>query len=77
MTQMAVSETLVRFITVSGVGGFPVDNIAYWRMESSYNNDGDKTESLMVYFRTGGFVSIPDMSAEEFATFVYGTNPPF
>lgn len=66
----------VAIVQVPGVGGFPAENISYWKYEQRMTDNGLQP-ILRVQFKHGGFIELPDMTEENFAEFVFGTNPPF
>lgn len=64
-------EVSNRFV-VTDFGGFPVDNIAYWKMSRQYDLRHADEPVLVVWFKTGGFIEMPGVSAEQLASLVYG-----
>jgi len=61
-----VGEVTTRIVTTPQ-GGFPVDNIAYWK-EVHTSNLGKMT---VVHFKTGGFIDL-EMTPDQFTSLVYG-----
>ena len=55
---------------VTDQGGFPVDNIAYWKYEKQRTDIGVQ-DMLVVQFKTGGFVHL-HMTMEDFNSLVFG-----
>lgn len=71
MSNLVKRETALAIVQLPGVGGFPVDNINYWRMEKQHTSEGP-VDVLTVYFKQGGFIWLDQTSEEEFASLVYG-----
>lgn len=61
-----VGEVTTRIVTTPQ-GGFPVDNIAYWK-EIHTASFGKMT---VVHFKTGGFIDL-EMTPDQFTSLVYG-----
>lgn len=59
-----------RFVE-SPAGGFPVNNIAYWKQVGRTSHDGTSEMVLVVHFRTGGFLEL-NITPAEFTSLVYG-----
>lgn len=74
---MKVADTVIRFVNVENVGGFPVSNIAYWRETTRRGPSGEDERILHIQFLSGGFLELPDTTEQEFAAQVYGDNPAF
>lgn len=53
-------------------GGFPLDNIGYWKEVAMLTDKGERGTGLMVAFKMGGFIEMPDMTASQFTSLVYG-----
>lgn len=70
MAQPRRVETTMPLI-LTDAGGFPVDNIAYWKTDKMRTANGAE-DILLVQFRTGGFIHIPGMTIPEFNSLVYG-----
>lgn len=68
-----VATVLDGIVRVPGIGGFPVDNIAYWKI-TTVKTGGGEDDVLHIQFRTGGFLDVPlvVMAEEEFVSLVYG-----
>lgn len=70
-----MSDVVLRdgIVSIPTVGGFPVDNLAYWKSARKETGDGLETV-LHVQFRTGGFIDIPTtiLTEEGFVSLVYG-----
>jgi hypothetical protein len=59
-------------IVATPQGGFPTDNIGYWKEVSMLTGNGERGTGMMVSFKSGGFIEIPGMTAEQFTSLVYG-----
>lgn len=57
-------------IVATSQGGFPVDNIAYWKEVHSLGGPGPKVMTV-VHFKTGGFIDL-EMTPDQFTSLVYG-----
>lgn len=64
-------ETRAKFVRVPDVGGFSTDNISFWKLNSVTGPKGP-AEVLSVYFKTGGFIDLPDVDEAQFTSLVYG-----
>jgi hypothetical protein len=71
MSDLERRETSNVIVRLPDVGGFPVDNINYWRIEKQHTTDGP-VEVLTVYFKQGGFIWLDSITEQEFASLVYG-----
>lgn len=56
---------------VTEAGGFPVDNVGYWKMVPKFG-DSEGAMILTVWFKSGGFLEVPDMDATQFASLLLG-----
>jgi hypothetical protein len=61
-----------RFVRVPGIGGFPMDNIAYWKTHLVLDPAGQSITTLMVAFKTGGYIDLADIDEAQFTSLVYG-----
>lgn len=74
---MKVADSVIRFVNIEGVGGFPVSNLAYWHNTTRRDANGEDERILHIQFLSGGFLELPDTTEEEFSAQVYGQNPAF
>lgn len=71
MPELQKIETHASFVRLVGIGGFPIDNIAYWKMRSVNMFPGSE-QVLTVNFKTGGFIDLPEITEAQFTSAVYG-----
>ncbi len=67
----SVATTGVKIVATQ-YGGFPIDNIAYWKEIRMLTSEGERPNGLIVAFKSGGYIEMPDVSMEEFQSLVYG-----
>lgn len=66
-----VAVTGVKIVSTP-YGGFPIDNLAYWKEIRLLTADGDRPNGLIVAFKSGGYIEMPDVTMEQFQSLVYG-----
>jgi hypothetical protein len=65
-----VGEITTKIVTTPQ-GGFPVDNIAYWKEIKGQTGLSTPAIYTVVHFKTGGFIDL-NMTAVQFNSLVYG-----
>jgi hypothetical protein len=63
--------TQVNIIRLPGIGGFPSDNIGYWKVVDKLTAEGT-SKVLHVQFKSGGFIDLPDITEDQFTSLVFG-----
>lgn len=71
VTEIQAINTHAKFVRVPDVGGFSIDSISFWKLNSTTGANGP-SQVLSVYFKTGGFIDLPDVDEAQFTSLVYG-----
>lgn len=71
VTEIQAVETHAKFVRVPDVGGFSIDSISFWKVNTVTTALG-VGHVLSVYFKTGGFIDLPDIDEAQFTSLVYG-----